>query len=122
MAYLSNTVFDNGLTTLSSCTDFYLCSAEPATYTAATSTLALGRKESPGVSAPGAGTPDGRQVTVPAITNGVVTATGTAIAWALVNRDSNRLDAAGLLDSGQPVAQGNPFSITSFAIRFPAAT
>ena len=45
MATLNDRVYDNGLTVLDTeATYLYICSQEPATYTAATSTYALGNK------------------------------------------------------------------------------
>lgn len=43
--YINDNVLDNGLTQLKSqASDIYICSQEPATFTQASSTYALGRK------------------------------------------------------------------------------
>lgn len=121
MAYLNDRVLDNGLSALSSeANELHICSQLPATYAEATDTHSLGDKENPTVGSPAAGSPDGRQVTVSAVTDGSVSDTGTATHWALVDTGNNRLLAAAALDSSQSVTDGNPFTLTSFTIRIPA--
>ena len=120
MAFLGTNVYDQGLNYLdTNGTRLDICSQEPTTYAEATSTYTLGNKTSLNIGAPGAGSPDGRQVTVPSISDGTVTATGTATHWAITN-GSNELLAAGPLGSSQAVTNGNPFTLTSFTIRIPA--
>jgi len=122
MGYLHDDVLDSGLSELDiDVTGLYICSAEPATYAEASSTYALGYKATPTVSAPGAGNPDGRQVTISAIADGNVTATDTATHWALVDSTpTERLLAAGELSAPQGVTSGNTFTLTEFTIRIPA--
>ena len=86
---LDDYVLDNELGVLDTAADkIYICSGEPSDFTAASSTLALGVKDfgSAGAAfaAPAAGSPDGRQTTSNAVTNGTVTATGTVTRWAVV--------------------------------------
>ena len=91
----------------------YTCNAEPATYTAATTTNALGSATGgnfPGIGAPAAGTPNGRQVTVNAVTNGSVIATGTASHYAIVDTVNSRLLATSSLTATQAVTSGNTIS------------
>lgn len=98
-----------------------ICSSEPTTYTQATSTYTLGNKTSPTVGSPADASPNGRKVTVSAITNGTVTGTGTAGYWALVDTGNSRLLAAGPLSATQAVTSGNTFTLTAFDIRIPDA-
>lgn len=121
MAYLNDRVYDNGLTVLDTEANvLHICSALPTTYAQATSTYTLGNKATPTVSAPGAGTPNGRQVTVSEITDGTVTGTGTASHWALVDTANSRLLASEALSATQAVTNGNEFRLTSFTVRIPA--
>lgn len=98
-----------------------ICSSEPTTYTQATSTYTLGNKTSPTVGSPADASPNGRKVTISAITNGTVTGTGTAGYWALVDTSNSRLLAAGPLSATQAVTSGNTFTLTAFDIRIPDA-
>ena len=120
MASLGDRVFDNGLTVLDTEADkLYICSAQPTTYTQAATTYALGVKATPTVSAPADRTGGGREVTVSAITDGSVTASGTATHYALVDQSNSRLLATGSLSSSQAVTSGNTFTLTSFKIGIP---
>jgi hypothetical protein len=123
-SFIGDRVYDNGLTTLDTeANRIDICSALPTTYTAATSTYSLGSASGanfPGIGSPAAGSPDGRQVTVSAVTNGSVSATGTATHYAIVDTVNSRLLAAGALSASQAVTNGNSFTLTSAVIRFPA--
>ena len=118
--YLHDRVFDNGLTVLDTEADkLYICSAQPTTYTEAITTYALGVKNTPTVSAPGDRSGGGREVTISAITDGSVTASGTATHYALVDQSNSRLLATGSLSASQAVTSGNTFTLTSFKIGIP---
>lgn len=120
MSYLNDRVLDNGLSALTSeVNKLTVCSQEPATYTEANATYALGAKTSPTVGSPGARTPSGRKVTVSAITDGAVSATGTATHWAVVDTVNSRLLAAGALAASQAVTNGNTFTLAAFDIGIP---
>lgn len=125
MPLIADRVYDLGLNVLDTeANAIYICNAEPATYTAATTTNALGNATGgnfPGIGVPSAGTPNGRQVTVNAVTNGTVTATGTASHYAIVDTVNSRLLATSSLTASQAVTSGNTFTLTSFTIRIPAA-
>jgi hypothetical protein len=125
MPFLADRVYDNGLTVLDTeANALYICNAEPASYAAATTTNALGAALAgnfTGIGAPAAGTPNGRQVTVNAITNGSVTTTGTASHYAIVDTVNSRLLATSSLTATQAVTSGNTFTLTAFTIRIPAA-
>ena len=121
MSYLNDRVLDNGLTVLDTeATHVYICSAEPTTYTQAITTYALGNKSGISIGAPAAATsPNGRKVTVAAITGGSVTATGTASHYAIVDTTNSRLLAANALASSQSVTNGNTFSVGAFDVTLP---
>lgn len=120
-AFLNDRVYDNGLSALTSeTTQLVICSTQPTTYTEAFTTYKLGTKTSPTVGSPGAGSPNGRQVTVSAITDGSISASGTANSLALIDTSNSRLLTSQLLSSTQAVTSGNPFTLTSFTVRIPA--
>lgn len=120
MAILSDRVFDNGLTVLDTeANKILICSAQPATYTEANATYALGNSTSLSIGAPADRSGGGRQVTIAAITDGSVTATGTATHYAIVDTTNSRLLAAGSLTASQAVTSGNTFTLTSTTIGIP---
>lgn len=120
MATLADRVYDNGLTVLDTeANRLDICSAEPATFTAATVTNTLGNKTSLSIGAPADRTGGGREVTVTAITDGTVTATGTASHWAITDTVNSRLLATGALSASQAVTSGNVFTLASFKIGIP---
>lgn len=120
MPYINERVLDNGLTVLDTEADkIFICSAEPATYTAAITTNALGNKTFAAGGAfgvPAARAPSGRKVASTAITDGTVTATGTASHWAAVDSTNSRLLAASSLAATQAFTSGNTFSLGTFDI------
>lgn len=120
MGYLHDDILDNGLSELADANALHICSAEPATYAEATATYTLGVKTTPTVGAPEAGDVSGRKVVISAFSDGEVTDTDTATNWALVDTVGERLLAAGDLSASQAVTDGNSFSLTAFAITFPA--
>ena len=123
MASIGNTVLDSGLGQLNTTTgiadDLHICSQEPTTYTQATSTYTLGDKNGITVTGPADRAGGGREVTVTAITDGDVTATGTATHWAIVDVGGTDLLATGSLSASQAVTSGNTFSLTSFTVGIP---
>lgn len=122
MAFINDRVFDNGLTILDTeANRLDICSSEPATYAAATSTNTLGNKTSLSVGAPADRSPTGRKVTVAAITDGTVTANGTATHWAVTDTVNTRLLATGALSASQVVTSGNIFTLGAFDIGIPDA-
>ena len=120
MATLSDRVYDNGLTVLDTeANRVDICSAEPTTYTAATSTNTLGNTTSISISAPTDGDTSGRKVTLSAVSGASVTATGTATHFAITDTGNSRLLATGSLASSQAVTSGNTFSLTAVDIEIP---
>lgn len=123
MAYIRDAALDALLANIrSDITALHICSQEPTTYTAATSTYTLGNKASPTYQAIGNRTAGGREFEVDAITDGSVTATGTATHWALVNVTGTALLATGALSSSQSVTSSNTFTLTAFTLGVPDAT
>ncbi len=115
MAFIADTVFDNGLTVVdTNGTRLDICSTEPTTYTEATSTYTLGN-DTVNTGAPENGATDGRRVIVPAISAGSVTGTGTAAFWALTD-GASVLYATGALSASQAVTSGNTFSLDAVSI------
>ena len=120
---VSDYVLDNGLQALDTLADaIYVCSTDPTNFTEATATFALGNKAF-GVGnvfgAPAPGAPTGRKVSTLAITDGVVTVSGTATKWAVVDSANARLLANGSLASGAALVAGGGFTLPSFDIRLP---
>lgn len=120
MTVLNDRVYDLGLNILSTeANKVTICSQEPATFTEADSTYRLGEQTTITISAPGARSPNGRKVTLSAITGGTVTANGTASHYAIVDTVNWRLLAAQSLTASQVVNTANPFSLTSADIGIP---
>ncbi len=118
MATLSNAVFDNGLSVLTTNgTRIDICTTEPATYAEATSTYTLGTSTIT-IGSPADRTGGGREVTVGAVSDASVTGTGTVAYYAITN-GTDTLYATGSLSTLQSVANGNTFSLGSFTIGIP---
>jgi hypothetical protein len=121
---LQSRVLDLGLNVLDTEADrIYICSAEPTTFTEATSTYALGNKTfsaGAAVGSPAAGSPNGRKVTTSAITDGSVTATGNASKIGIVDFANSRLLAVLSISNAQTVTSGNTFSLPALDIRIPS--
>ena len=120
MATLNNRVFDNGLTVLDTeANKVLVTSQEASTYAEANSTYALGNSTSLSIGAPADRSGGGRKVTVASITDGSVSATGTATHYALVDTNNSRLLATGTLTASQAVTSGNTFTLATFDIGIP---
>lgn len=126
MAYLNPLVLDNGLSVLTGTgRRLDICRSEPASFTEATVTFSLGNKTALTLPSPSIlVTPTGRQVVVPAITDGAVTTTSTGTAddaefWAITDPANSRLLAAGPLNAPELVTAGDGFTLNSFGIGLP---
>lgn len=124
MVYLNDRVLDNGLQVFDAEADrIDICSQEPANFTEASSTYSLGNKDhgaaGSAFGAPADRSPSGRKVSSTAVTDGAVTATGTATHWAVSDVGNSRLLAANSLSASQAVTNGNSFSLPSFDIGIP---
>ena len=127
MAYLNDRVLDGALAILDTEADrIDICSQEPANYTEATSTYSLGNKDhgasGSAFGAPQNGDVSGRKVASVAVTDGAVTATGTASHYGVSEVGNTRLLAANSLNASQAVTNGNTFSLPSFDVEFPDPT
>jgi len=121
MSYLNSNVLDKGLEWLvTNGTRLDITIGEATTYSQAVTDAnkSAGNKTGLTVGAPGARSPSGRKVTVPAISNGAVTETNTATYWAITD-GASILCATGLLAAGQLVTDGNVFTLTAFDIGIP---
>ena len=120
MATLHDRVFDNGLSVLDTeANRIDVCSSEPTTYTQATSTNTLGNSTSLSIGAPADRSGGGRKVAVAAISDGSITATGTATHYAITDTSNSRLLATGSLTASQSVTSGNTFTLATFDIGIP---
>lgn len=120
MPFLNDRVFDNGLTVLDTeANKITITSQEVITYTEGNSTYALGNSTTLSIAAPSDRTGGGRKVTVAAITDGSVTASGTATHYAILDTVNSRLLATGSLTASQVVTSGNSFTLSSFDIGIP---
>lgn len=122
MAFINDNTLDNGLVALKAgASHIYICNAEPGTYTAASSTNALGVKDfGAGSVFPGAiaaGSPSGRKLDTAAVTNGSVNANGTASHYAIVSAGASRLEVTNSLTSSQVVTSGNAWTMVSLSVR-----
>jgi len=91
-----------------------VCTTEPTTYAEATSTYSKGNKTGINPNAPSDKGGGGREVVIPAISDGSCTGDGVVAYWALTN-GSDTLILTGALASGQQVYNGNTFSLAQFA-------
>lgn len=123
VANVADRVLDFGLNVLDTeATHAYLCSAEPATFTAASSTNKLGTKNWGAgncFGSPAAGTPNGRKVAAVAITDGVVDTGGTATHVAYTDTTNSRLLCVLPLSASQIVTAANPWTLATFDVRLP---
>lgn len=120
---LGDYVLDNGLQALDTlCSHVYICNALPSTYAAATSTNALGNKNfgaGNAFGAPAAKSPNGRQVTSVAVTDGSVTADGTASHLAFVDAANSRLLHTQPLSATKAVNNGDVFTLNAITVGIP---
>jgi len=98
-------------------TQLFICSALPSTYAEASSTYKLGVKASPTISTATDDGTTGRKITISAITDGTVSASGTASHVALCSADT--LLAAYPLNAGVSVTSGYVFTLTEHDVNLP---
>jgi hypothetical protein len=121
MAFIADYILDLALAELDTATStLYITSQEATTYAEAATTYALGNKSSLSIGAPADRSPNGRKVTVAAITDGTVSGTGTVTHWA-ITKSGTTLMATGALSSSQAVTNGNTFSLGAFDVGIPDA-
>lgn len=120
MAALHDDVFDNGLSVIdTNVENLYILSADPGLIWANIASYKLGDKSGPAIVAPADRTGGGRQVTISAITDGSVTATGTATYFALTDDSETKILVSGALGAGASVENGNGFTLTEFEVGIP---
>ena len=123
MANVADEVFDSLLDYVDTNGNaIYICSADPSTYTEASSTYALGSTSSVTISTPADRTGGGRELTVSSFNDGLSSGTGTATHWALVNTSGSAFLLSGSLGTSQSVIPGEPFGMSSFTIGLPDPT
>lgn len=116
MPYLNDEVRDQGLDwAAANGSRLEICSQEP-TSAAEVTTYSLGHRDGITVGAPADAAGGGRGVEIPAVTDGTVTATGTATHWALWD-GAGTLVAAGGLAASQAVTSGNTWTTPAGTIR-----
>lgn len=123
MAYINDEAFDGGLDYADvNGTRLDILNADAGAVYANVATFTVGNKTGLNTSAPAdAGTGTGREVTVPAITDGTVTATGTATHWALTD-GAAILVASGILSASQGVTNANTFTLDAILLTIRDAT
>ena len=120
MAALNDKVFDSGLNVIDTDTEnLYILSGDPGLTWSNIGTLGLGNKATPSIAAPSDRSGGGREGVVSAITDGSVTANGTATHYALTDDSLTLILASGPLSASQGVTSGNTFTLTEFAIGIP---
>lgn len=123
MAFVADFVLDSALSVFTDDANrFDVTSQEAVSYAGATTTYTLGNKTGITVGSPADRSPDGRKITVSAITDGAITGTGTATHWALTDTANSRLLATGSLSSSQAVTSGNTFTTGAFDVGIPDAS
>ena len=119
-AFLHDNVLDQGVKYIDdNIAALHIVSQACTTYGNVTS-YTLGNKASPTCGAPTNGDSSGRKVVISAITDGTVTASGTASHWAAVSSDT--LLCCQALNASQHVTSGNTFSLTEIDITIPDPT
>lgn len=121
MTFVPDAVLDLPLEEIATGTYLYLCSAQPADYEQASDTYLLGGAV-PSFSGPADASPNGRKITVAAITAGEVQISGTATHWAIANDPDQVILATKALASSIAVLVGAEFTLTAFDIRMPDPT
>src|SRR3954463_3520835 len=116
VASLEDRVLDFGLNVLDTETSFIsVCSTEPTTIAIAATSGLLGFKNwgaGAAFGAPAAGSPNGRQGSSAAVSDGPITPSGTASWWAAYA--AGTLHAHGTLSGAQVVTAGNTFTLAAF--------
>ena len=120
MAFIDDTILDAALDELDGAIEnLYITSQEAATYAEAQTTYKLGTKATPTTTGPANGDATGRKLTIDAITDGTVDATGTATHWALCDNSATLLLATGALAAPLAITATNTFTLTAFDVEFP---
>ena len=117
---IADSILDAGLNVIKNNTEtLYLCNAEPTTYLEASSTYKVGSKASPAFTGPADGDPDGRVLTVDAITDGVLSGTGWVYYYALAKDSTQELLLVRPLPVAREIVTELTFTSPAFSFRFP---
>ena len=120
MAAIHDDIFDAALSYISTnAENLHILSADAGMTWANIASYLLGSKSSPSFTGPADGDTSGRKITVDAITDGSVSATGTATHWALTDDSASKILVSGALSSSQSVTNGNTFTLTAIDIEIP---
>jgi len=121
--FIADSVLDNLGSVASATVSVSIChTAQPTTTFGDIATYECGTKDSLTTSAIADASSDtGREVTVPAITDGSVSATQTAAYW-VVHNNTDTIYASGDLTSTQAVTNGNTFTLDAIKITIRDAT
>jgi len=122
MPAMNDNIYDNGLSwAITNGSRLDICSADPGLTYSSVTTNTLGNKTALTLTALANNPSDGRKTSIPAITDGSVTATGTAAFWALTNA-TDTVVASGPLTATQAVTTGNPFTLDEIVLAIRDAT
>ena len=118
MTFFSDNILDNGVEYARANADrLDICSAAPTTYTEATSTFTLGNKTGITMGALQDAAGGGRETQVAAITDGNVTADGTASHYGVTKTPAtSELLAENTLTASQAVTNGNTFTLDAIRL------
>lgn len=117
MPFIADSALDAALEVVRTATRLDICSAEPTTYTQATSTLSLQNKTGITMGAVGDRTPNGRKTTCPAQASGATaTASGSGTHWALSLATGSVLLATGANASAIAITAGVPVPTNAFDV------
>jgi hypothetical protein len=120
-------VLDFGLNVIDTeSTHIHVCSAEPTDF-ANVASVTLGNKNFgagnvAGSPATGVGNANSRRVSTAAVTDGTVTAGGTATHWAITDQTNSRLNATGPLPASMVVVSGTVWTLGSFDVELNGQT
>jgi hypothetical protein len=121
-ATIGDSVFDAALNKIKNdCENLYITNAQATTFAQASSTYKIGVKATPSWTGPADHT-SGRKITMTAITDGTVSATDTAVAFAFTDDSASDLLATQMLNASQAVTNGNVFTLTACIIAIPDPT
>lgn len=112
---INNIVLDRGLEVFRDATRLVVLSGSVDLFSEIEA-VTLGVKQTPTIVGPQDAVPTGRRVVVSEITDGAVTATGSATHWAIVDDNAQRILVLNAIQAPKNVVLGNAFTLESFSI------